>query len=191
MRKLIVSMNLSLDGLMSGPEGQLDWHMETWDEGMSEQWLTQLEYSDTLLLGRVTYEAMASYWTMNPLKQNFPRRDLAIADRMNSHRKIVFSGSSPAFMWNNTLFVHGNLKREVIQLKKKKGKEILLFGSNTLASSIIHGGLADEYRLWIHPVILGKGNPLFRNLKTKLNFRLSDSRVFDSGVLFLNYRAAR
>jgi len=182
-------MNLSLDGLMSGPGGQLDWHNESWDEGMSEQWLVQLECSDAILLGRLTYEALASYWSINPLKQNFPRQDLAIADRMNYHRKIVFSGSSPTFMWNNTVFIHGNLTDEIIRLKKQKGKDILLMGSKTLVSSIIQAGLADEYRLWIHPVILGNGNPLFRNLTTKLNFTLSDSRLFDSGVLFLNYRS--
>ena len=184
-------MNLSLDGLMSGPEGQLDWHQETWDEGMSEQWLAQLESSDTLLLGRVTYEAMASYWMMGPLNQNFPRQDLAIADRMNFHRKIVFSASGTACAWNNTLFVRGNPNEEIIQLKKKKGKEILLIGSKTLVSSIIQARLADEYRLWIHPVILGNGNPLFRNLKTKLNLKLSGSRLFDSGVLLLSYQATR
>jgi dihydrofolate reductase len=187
MRKLIVSMNLSLDGFMSGVHDELDWHAECWSEEMGEKLLELLDNADTLLLGRITYEAMAGYWPYKPLDQNFPRQDQAIADQMNRHEKIVFSRSHAVVFWRNTKMARHNYVDEIRLLRQRPGKNMLIFGSRTLVSSCMKSGLVDEYHLWIHPVLLGKGIPLFRLQEQKINLKLSGSEILDPGVALLRY----
>jgi dihydrofolate reductase len=187
MRKLVVSMNLSLDGYMSGPNAELDWHFDSWNDDMGEKLLEQLEGADTILLGRLTYEAMAGYWSRKPLEQDFPRQDLAIADRMNRHIKIVFSKSRDNKLWKNSSFASGNLDEEIIYLKNLKGKNILLLGSGKLMNSCLQRDLIDEFQLWVHPVILGTGRRLFNNLDQSVNLKLKESVLFDSGVVAIGY----
>ena len=191
MRKLIVSMNLSLDGNMSGPQGGLDWHFETWNEQMGEKLLDQLQKADTILLGRITYEAMAKYWSSKPMESNFPRQDLAIADKMNRHTKIVFSKTGLTPIWENTVLAVRDPADEIRMLKHQRGKDLILYGSGVLASALIQSNLVDEYQLWIHPVILGKGTPLFHQLNTRLNLKLRDTLLFDSGVIVISYAPVR
>ena len=181
-------MNLSLDGFMSGPKGELDWHFESWNEEMGEKLLDLLERADTILLGRITFEAMAEYWSFRPLEQHFPRQDLAIADKMNSLRKIVFSENGTTVRWRNTRISGLPLEDEIRQIRGLDGKNILLFGSGKLVSACIGSGLVDEYQLWIHPVILGLGTPMFSNLGTVMNFQLSGTEIFKSGVILLIYQ---
>jgi dihydrofolate reductase len=183
MRKLIVSMNLSLDGYLSGPRGELDWHFEIWSEEMSEKLLEQLDQTDTIILGRLTYEAMAKYWTVKPLEESFPRQQLAIADKMNHHTKIVFSKTIKESLWYPSVFVTGDLREEISQLKQQKGKDMILYGSGSLASTLILSGIVDEYQLWIHPIILGSGKPIFNNPGRQINLKLKDSVRFASGVV--------
>ena len=180
-------MNLSLDGFISGAHDELNWHFECWSEQMGERFLELLENTDTLLLGRKTYEAMANYWPYRPLEQNFPRQDQAIADQMNRHEKIVFSGSHSSVFWKNTKMANRNFSEEIRMLRRRPGKNILIFGSGTLVSACITSGLVDEYQLWIHPVLLGKGNPLFRNQEKKIKLKLSGSEILDPGVALLRY----
>jgi dihydrofolate reductase len=183
MRKLIVSMNLSLDGYLSGPGGELDWHFEIWNDRMSDKILERLEETDTIILGRVTYEAMAKYWTVKPLEQYFPRQDLAIADKMNQHTKVVFSKTLKKSIWNRSVFATGDPKEEIKRLKEQKGKDMILFGSARLASTFILSGIVDEYHLWIHPVILGSGKPIFIHQQKLMKLKLKDSQSFESGVV--------
>ena len=187
MRKLIVSMNLSLDGYLSGPHCELDWHFEKWNDAMGDQLLELLEKADSILLGRITYEAMARYWSAKPLQQDFPRQDLAIAEQMERHTKIVFSKTTNSSRWSNTKFISADIKNEIQSLKQKKGKDILLFGSSTLVTTCIRHRLVDEYRLWIHPVILGKGKPLFTSPEDRIMMKLKGSILFESGVYLFSY----
>jgi len=180
-------MNLSLDGYVSGIHDELDWHFDCWSEEMGEKLLELLENSDTLLLGRKTYEAMACYWPYKPFEQDFPRQDQAIADQMNRHEKIVFTRNRPAILWKKTKMAGGNYTDEIRMLRQGRGKNMLIFGSGTLVSSCIASGLVDEYHLWIHPVLLGKGNSLFRNHKKKINLKLSGSQILNPGVTLLRY----
>ncbi|MDP9040660.1 MAG: dihydrofolate reductase family protein [Bacteroidota bacterium] len=190
-RKVIVSMNLTLDGYLSGPNGELDWHFEYWNEEMSEKLLQQLDKADTILLGRLTYEAMSNYWQVKPLEKDFPRQDLAIADLMNSHVKVVFSKTRSGPVWNNSILTIKAPEEVIKGLKQQKGRDIILYGSASIAYTIIRCNLADEYRLWIHPVILGSGNPLFKNLKNRIKLKLTDAIEFDSGVVVCSYKVVR
>src|SRR6185295_5693690 len=144
MRKLIISMNLSLDGYLSDSRGRLDWHFEAWNEEMGEKLLEHLNDADTILLGRKTYEAMAEYWPAKILDPEFPRQDLAIADKMNRYSKVVFSTTITDPGWNNSSIVARNPGKEIYKLKQQRGKNIILYGSGRLASSIIRTSLVDE-----------------------------------------------
>jgi dihydrofolate reductase len=191
MRKLVVSMNLSLDGYLSGPNRSLDWHFEYWNAVMSDILLEQLENADTILLGRTTYEAMAAYWPFKPMENNYPREDLIIADRMNRHAKIVFSKTITDRGWSNTRITRLCPEEEICLLKNQAGKNLLVLGSATLVATFIEYGLVDEYHLWIHPVILGKGNALFKNIKSPLRLDLVSSVESGSGVIIFTYRALK
>ncbi len=181
-------MNLSLDGFMSGPRDELDWHVESWSEEMAEKLLELLNDTDTLIFGRVTYEAMSKYWTFRPLEQDFPSQDQAIADQMNRHEKIVFTRKLTQTLGKNTRVVNGEATEEIARLRRRQGKNILILGSGKLVSSCISSGIVDEYCLWIHPVLLGKGNPLFNNLKESIRLKLTDACILNPGIALMHYQ---
>ena len=99
MRKVIVSMNVTLDGFMAGPNCELDWHFSFWNEEMAEYASEQLSHADTILLGRITYKAMAKYWPSMAMDLSYPREDIAFAGMMNSYKKIVFSNTLNEVHW--------------------------------------------------------------------------------------------
>lgn len=187
MRKVILSMNVTLDGFMSGPNCELDWHFEIWSADMAASLCEQLSKADAIILGRVTYSAMARYWPAKAIDLSFPREDLAFAEMMNNHAKIVFSKTLTTTVWSNSRIVKGNIRKEVLQLKQQHGKDIIIYGSGKLASSLMKLGLIDEYFLWVHPVVLGAGKPLFKGLQNKLRMKLMNVKTFRSGVTVLSY----
>jgi dihydrofolate reductase len=190
MRKVVLSMNLTLDGFMAGPNCELDWHFETWAPDMAASLCKQLSKADTIILGRVTYCAMARYWPGRAADASFPREDLAFADMMNRYEKVVFSKSMTTPIWSNSRLVKGNLRKEIMRLKQQEGKDIIIYGSGKLAASLMKLNLIDEYLLWMHPVVLSKGKPLFRELPDKLHMKLMKLETFQSGVVVLYYEAA-
>ena len=195
MRKLIVSMNVTLDGYLSGPDCELDWHFTSWTKEMGDALCNQLAQADTILLGRVTYNAMAAYWPLKMADPSCRGEDFAFANMMNSYTKIVFSKTLTSSAWSNSKLVAGNLQHVISALKKMPGKNLMVYGSGQLANSIIKSGLADEYQLWLHPVILGKGKPFFKpgaaNEKPGLNVTLVSTERFSSGVILLRYQAIK
>ncbi|QEC51206.1 dihydrofolate reductase [Anseongella ginsenosidimutans] len=189
MRKLVASINLTLDGFMAGPRCELDWHFRHWTEDMAGITGRELSKADTILLGRITYEGMAAYWSSAFADLSFPRGDLAIAEMMNNHTKVVFSRSLVKTGWRNARLAGKNIRREISMLKRSGAagnKNIILFGSGTLASTLMQLGLIDEYLLWIHPVILGQGKLLFKDSISQ-QLRLTASETFSSGVVLLRY----
>lgn len=187
MRKLIVSMNVTLDGFMSGPNCELDWHFQCWTNEMAYALCEQLSNADTILLGRVTYNAMAAYWPSKAKDLSFPREDIAFADMMNNYTKLVFSKTLTNPHWNNSKLIKGNIAGQTIQLKQQSGKNIIVYGSGRVVSALMQCGLIDEYHIWVHPVLLGKGKPLFTGIRDKLTMKLFKSKTFSSGVVLLNY----
>lgn len=188
MRKLIVSMNITLDGKMAGPKCELDWHFESWTDEMGDAFCNQLLQADTILLGRVTYEAMAEYWPAKMAQTFLRSEDFAFANMMNSYAKIVFSKTLTVAKWNNSKLIYGNVAEEIKLLKTTKGKDIIVYGSGKLVSALIKSGVVDEYQLWLHPVLLGRGKPLFNNLPKRLDLQLIDVKIFTSGVVLLYYQ---
>lgn len=189
MRKVIVSMNITLDGFMAGTNCELDWHFSYWNEEMAEIATGQLKRADTILLGRVTYKAMSKYWPLVALDPCSPRQDLAFAGMMNSYHKIIFSTTLESADWSNSTVVQHDISKEVGLLKQQPGKDMIIYGSGTIVSLLMRYGLIDEYVLWVHPVILGKGKPFFRKITDKHFLRLVSSTTFKSGVVLLYYES--
>lgn len=187
MRKLIVSMNLSLNGCMAGPDGGLQWHHNHWSEDMALAITQQLADAGTILLGRTTYLAMAPHWRADIGNGYGARQDMDFAEMMRGHTKVVVSGTLAATgCWPNTELINGDLAHKVAALKRRPGKNIIVYGSGRLVDALARLGLIDEYRLWLHPVIIGVGRPLFSKMQANLMF--TGMQVFDTGVVLMCYR---
>ncbi|MDP4263698.1 MAG: dihydrofolate reductase family protein [Bacteroidota bacterium] len=182
MRKVIFQMMISLDGFFEGPNSDISWHKV--DEEFNNYAIGFLNEVDTLLFGRLTYELMQGYWPTPGAIKNDP----IVAEKMNSLSKIVFSKTLSNAVWNNTRLVRKNIANEVLALKQKPGKDMAIFGSSNLALTFIKHGLIDEYRVFVSPLVLGKGKTLFSGIKDRLNLKLLDVSVFNSGNVLLYYQ---
>jgi len=189
MRKLIVSLNITLDGFVAAEDEGLDWHYKYWTDDIAETTTELLSHADTILLGKNTYQAMATYWPFQAKCMNFPRTDIAYADMMNNYQKVVVSSTMSGVWWNNSLLLNGNLKRAVENLKNQHGRDILTYGSISVVNKLAAVNLVDEYQFWVHPVILGNGRPLFIRKKNTILLKLVSQKVFSSGVMLMIYRA--
>jgi len=179
MRRLIVWNLVTLDGFFEGPKSwDLDWHEDVWGEELEQFSLEQLESADMLVFGRVTYQGMAGYW---------PSATGAVADIMNSIPKVVFSRTLHKAEWSNTRLVSADAQDEVLTLKQQPGKDLYVFGSADLSSTLMRHGLVDEYRLGVTPLVLGGGNPLFKPGPDRLRLRLLEARPLKSGCVILRY----
>jgi len=184
MSKLIMFNLVTLDGLFAGTSGEIDWHNV--DDEFHEFARAQLDSADGLLFGRVTYQLMASYWPTPDAAAQAP----AIATRMNSISKIVVSRILASVDWSNSRLIKQDIQQEISNLKRQPGKDLLLLGSADLASTLTKLRLIDEYRIMVNPVVLGKGQPLFKNVNQKVAFKLLSTRVFHSGNVLLCYELA-
>lgn len=172
---------ITLDGFFEGPNQDISWHNV--DDEFNEFAIDQLKEVGTLLFGRVTYQGMASYWPTDFAKQDDP----VVARLMNDLPKIVFSTTLNSAEWNNSRLVKENAAEEVSKLKGQPGKDIAIFGSSDLATSLAEAGLIDEYRIIVNPVFLGHGTPLLKGIKDRLNLKLLKARTFNSGNVLLYY----
>jgi dihydrofolate reductase len=185
MRKLIMWNMVTLDGFFEGPKSwDLDWHNDVWGEELEQFSLEQLKSADMLLFGRVTYQGMANYWPS-------ATGEVEVANFMNNIPKVVFSRTLEKAEWNNTRLVKANAEDQVAELKQQYGKDMLLFGSANLASSLMRQDLIDEYRLGINPVVLGGGNPLFKPNPDRMKMKLLEAKPLKSGCVILRYQPER
>lgn len=143
--------------------------------------LDQSQEVGALLFGRKTYEGMSGYWT---------KAKGETADFMNSIPKVVFSNTLEAAEWNNTQLVKGRAEDEVARLKLQPGKDLFIFGSAVLADSLTKRGQVDEYRIGLHPLVLGGGTPMFKPNNERIRLRLLEARPMQSGVVLLRYARA-
>jgi Dihydrofolate reductase len=188
MRKIIVSMNVTLDGFMAGPNCELDWHFNSWNHEMARSITKQLSEADTILMGKNTYGGMARHWSSPSASLMTPREDLDFADMLYNYPKIVFTTTLTAVGWNNVSFCRGDIYKKITSLKKRRGKHMMIYGSSKLVASLAKLDLIDEYRLWVHPILLGNGKPLFGNQQHPVNLQLYKTETFSSGVVILFYK---
>jgi dihydrofolate reductase len=185
MRKLIVFNMVSLDGFFVDSKGDMSWahkHDAEWNAFVNEN----ASGSGVLVFGRKTYELMASYWPTPMALQNSP----VVAKGMNEMPKIVFSHTLGKASWNNTKLVKGDLATEVRKLKEESGPDMVILGSGSVVSQLAQENLIDEYQLAVSPIVLGKGRTLFETVKEKLNLKLTNSRAFGNGTVFVCYQPA-
>jgi dihydrofolate reductase len=181
VRKVVFFNLMSLDGYFEGPNREIDWHNV--DEEFNEFAIDQVGSADILLFGRVTYELMASFW---PTEEAM-RDDPIVAKMMNTIPKIVFSRTLDRADWNNTRLVKGEAAEEIAKLKQQPGRDMFIFGSADLASTLVEPGLIDEYRVLLNPVVLGSGSPLFKGIKNRLTLKLASIKTFRNGNILLIY----
>jgi dihydrofolate reductase len=191
MRKVIVSEFVSLDGVMQAP-GHLDedrdggfeqggWQVPYFDDVMGSAVDKGLRTAGGLLLGRRTYEHFAGYWPTAPEDQE--------PELMNDLPKFVASTSlEEPLAWSNSTLLKGDVAVEVAKLKDRSGGDLFVLGSGELAQSLMRDNLVDEYRLMVHPLVIGSGKRLFRDGDSRKPLRLVDSTTTGTGVLLLTYR---
>jgi dihydrofolate reductase len=176
MRKLFWQILTTLDGFMEGPHGDIDWHVV--DDDFNRYVKDMLGSIDAILLGRVTYQLFAGYWPTSRDRE---------APAMNALPKIVFSRTLKKVDWDNSRLVQGDAADEVRRLKQQPGKDLAIFGSADLASTFHKQGLIDDYRIFVNPVVLGRGNPTFKNVEDQSPLKLAKTQTFGSGVVILYY----
>ncbi len=181
-RKLKLQVQMSVDGFVGGPNGELDWMNMNWDNKILNYVNELTDSVDTILLGRKMTDGFVSYWTnVKPDSPEYP-----FARKMVDKPKYVFTKTLQKSNWENTKIVKGDLSEEITALKKKSGKDIIVYGGSTFVSSLIKNNLIDEYHLFINPSAIGKGLTIFGGLNSKHDLKLEKSIDFDCGIV-LNY----
>ena len=189
MRKVISFMHVSLDGFTTGPNGELEWAIV--DEELNPYVDALFRNVDTALYGRVTYLGMQSYWPTVLTDPEASPRDLKHANWVENVSKIVFSTTLSRAEWNNSRLVKDHIVEEIESLKHQPGLDLMIFGSPRLTHTFIHLGLIDEYRLFLNPIVLGGGIPLFQDIKDQTKLKLLEAKTFQSGVVGLHYQTLR
>lgn len=186
MRKLIVFNHITLDGYFVGVNGDSSWaHANNDDAEFSAFVQENAKGEAQLLFGRVTYELMASYWPTPQAAKDNP----IVAKGMNSMEKVVFSKKLDKVSWSNTKLVKGDLVTEVRKLKNESGPGLLIMGSGSLISQLAQARLIDEYQIIVNPVFLGKGRTLFETVEEKQSLKLTKTKVFKNGKVFMRFEA--
>ena len=175
MRKIAAGLFISLDGVVEAPE---QWHFPYFNDEMGAIVGAQQAESDTMLLGRRTYEEFAAYW---------PNSDDELAPLMNETPKLVASTTLTETTWRNTTVIGGDVAARLAELKRGPGRTISIVGSGTLVRSLLRVGVIDELRLLVHPIVVGAGKRLFPDGSDPVPLRLLDSQALSSGVLSLTY----
>jgi dihydrofolate reductase len=169
MRKLILGLAVSLDSFIEGPNGEYDWCFTDQDYGLSDF----LKRVDVIFMGRKSYEEAKKYESQNPWK---------------GMTTYVFSNTMKETPADVKAVLGGNIPHEIKKLKQQEGKDIWLFGGAQLVTTLLNAELIDEFWLSVHPVLLGKGKPLFQNLANRKNLVLKEHKVYSSGLVSLVYQ---
>ncbi len=182
-----MQVQLSVDGYVAGPNGEMDWTVWEWDKDLESYVNALTDSSDTILLGRKMTEGFVNYWTdvvkNQPESQEFP-----FAQKMVDKPKVVFTKTLEKSSWENTTLAKGDIVDEVDLLKNQDGNDIIVYGGAGFVSSLIKEGLIDEYHLFVNPAALGNGMRIFGDLGKSLNLTLVRVQSFDCGIVVLCYK---
>ena len=192
MRKLVVSTFLTLDGVMQAPGGPEEdpsggfayggWSVNYWDERMNEVMGEAVSEPFAMVLGRKTYDIMASHWPNAGEDDGAPI--------FNNATKYVASRGRPTLEWQNSLLLEGDAAEALAELKKEDGPELRVVGSSDLIQSLLRAGIVDEYSLWVFPLVIGSGKKLFADGAIPAGLKLVDSTVSTTGVVMATYEPA-
>jgi dihydrofolate reductase len=189
MSKLVVTEFISLDGVFQapGPDGSgykyEGWTFDFFNEEFTKFKSDELEASDALLLGRVTYDGFAKAW---PQRKGDP-----FSDKFNSMPKYVVSKTLKESTWNNSHIISENILEEIKKLKENKGGDLVVHGSGELVRFLTENNLVDQFNFLVYPVVLGEGKRLFEGIKDKTKLELIEEKPFKTGVILLKYKPAK
>jgi dihydrofolate reductase len=192
VRKVIAMIHLSLDGLASGPNDELDWI--SYDDELEQYAHSMHALTDAVIWGRRTYEGMASYWLTVPGDPESAPAALEHAAFLEGATKIVVSRTLDRVAWGdtqNTVLIKDNIAEEIDKIKRQPGKDIWFLGSTALAQTFMQLDLIDEYRININPTVLGQGKPFFANVTRNFPLKLLEAKTLNSGVVALRYEPVR
>jgi dihydrofolate reductase len=187
MKKIISFMHVSLDGFVAGPNGEMDW-INVEDE-LFEYAGKMIDRADTALYGRVTYGMMEGYWPTAADQPNATKHDIEHSAWYNKVDKVVLSTTLRSS--SKVKIVTDNLVEEIKKIKNQGGKDIVIFGSPRATHSLMQNNLVDEFWLFINPVLIGKGMPMFSGISDRKKLTLLDTKVFSSGVIGLHYQSGK
>lgn len=185
MRKLKLQVQMSVDGYIAGPNGEMDWMIYDWDDELKNYVAVITEPVDCIVLGRKLAEGFIPYWAK--VASNPADPEYLAGKKFTDTGKIVFTRTMVKSIWENTVLAKGDLVQEITQLKKHGGQDIIAYGGATFVSELIRHQLIDEYHLFINPVVLGDGMPIFRSIKSNQNLKLIQATTFDCGIVVLKY----
>lgn len=185
MKKIVWFMHVSLDGFVAGPDGEMDWIKV--DENLFVYAGRRTDEADTALYGRKTWQMMEAYWPTAAGQPNATQHDIEHSTWYNKVQKVVVSKTMQNENPPNTTIINENIPAEISKLKQGTGKEIVIFGSPSIGHLLTAENLIDDYWLFVNPILLGQGIPLFKDLKDRISLKLVTSHTFASGVICLHY----
>lgn len=184
MRKLKLQMQVTIDGFVAGPNGEMDWMIFNWDDGLNK-YVTELTVPvDTILLGRKLAQGFIPHWTTAAEAVATPDQ---FTSKMVETPKVVFTKTLTANHWAHTELAGGDLTDEITKLKAQEGGDIITYGGGNFVSNLIKANLIDEYYLFINPTAIGKGMAIFGDIEGKLGLQLVETKLFDCGVAVTRY----
>ena len=184
-RKLKLQVQMSVDGFISGQNGEMDWMSFSWTDDIIEYVKEITEPVDSIILGRRLAEGFIPHW--NNVAKNPNNPDFQVGVKFSMTPKFVFTKTLEKSIWDNTEVIHGELVEEINTLKNKNGKDIIVYGGGTFVTSLIKAGLIDEFHLFINPSAIGTGMTIFKGLDKKLNLKLKIAKQFDCGIVMICY----
>jgi dihydrofolate reductase len=191
MKKLKLQIQMTVDGFVAGPNGELDWMVMNWSDDIMEYVTGMTDPVDGILMGRKMTEGFITYWSS--VVKDPANPEYEFGRKMYDTPKVVFTKtlneSDPTVTgWQNTVLAKGDLLEEVQKLKDQEGGDLIVYGGSNFVSNLIRNNLIDEYYLFINPVVLGKGLTIFNSVEQKKDLELKDSRTFDCGITLLYYQ---
>jgi dihydrofolate reductase len=185
MKRLVLLIHASLDGFVAGPNREMNWIKV--DEELFEFVGKIIEQADTALYGRVTYQMMESYWPTAGDKPNASKHDIQHSHWYRNVFKVIISNSMKGNDIPRVKIINSDIPKQIEHLKQEPGKNILMLGSPTASHLLMQNNLIDEYWIFVNPILIGGGIPLFKNINDKVNLSLKKTNVFLSGVIGLHY----
>jgi dihydrofolate reductase len=189
MRKLKLQVQMTVDGYIGGPNGEMDWIAFPWTEDINTYVANLVGPVDTIVLGRKLAEGFIPHWARVAADPNNP--EVEGGKKFTDTPKVVFTKTLRESPWDNTVLAKGDLVDEITKLKNQEGKDIIAYGGANFVSALIQHGLIDEYHLFINPTAIGNGMTIFKERSNKVNLTLVSSTSFNCGIVALHYHPKR
>ena len=185
MRKLKLQVQMTVDGYIAEPNGEMDWMVWNWDDDLKQYVKEITDAVDCIVLGRKLAEGFIPYWA--GVAANAEHAEYTAGIKFTDTHKVVFTKTLEKSEWNNTILAKDDLTDEITKLKNQNGENIIAYGGATFVSALIRQGLIDEFHLFINPTAIGNGMQIFKELNSRQNLALIKSKSFSCGIVVLNY----